>query len=153
MAKKPARKPSLTPTMKDQIRNEYGLGATVAELSRKYDRGTSIISRLINGVSRDGEKLANRLAEVRADIGTRPDNEQHLIFQRSDEIHKIKEGAIKGTLYIQNRTLNKLSNLEDKKLDFNDLLRAQLLMNKANDIVKDKETVKDNENNLTVEFL
>jgi len=135
MAKKPARKPSLTPMVQDQIRIEYGRGDTVAELSRKYDRGTSIISRIINGVSRDGEKLANRLAEVRADLGTRPDNEQTLIIQRSEQIQKIKERAIKGTNYIMGRTLNKLQGLDDEKINFNDLSQAQGVMNKASALI------------------
>ena len=158
MAKKPARKPSLTPAMQDQIRAEYGLGATVAELSRKYERGSSIISRLTNSVSRDGEQLANKLAEVRADIGTRPDNEQSLIIQRSEQIQKIKEVVLKGTNYIAGRALNKLNKLKDDKTSFNDLLQTQTIMSKAHAIVEPKALIENNtmnntQVNLVVEFV
>lgn len=159
MAKKPARKPSLTPVMQEQIKAEYGLGATVAELSRKYGRGSSIISRYVNNVSRDGEKLANKLADVRADIGTRPDNEQRLILQRAEQIQKIKEVVFKGTDYIARRTLNKLSDLKDNKINFNDLSQAQSVMSKAHLIVEPKALIENNttnntqNNNLVVEFV
>lgn len=139
MAKKPARKPTLSPTMKDQIRTEYGLGATVAELSKKYDRGTSIISRLINGVSRDGEKLAHRLADVQRDIkGTHTGHEQSLILQRSEQIQKIRDITLKGTGYIAKRTLNKLNKLNDDETNFNDFLQAQGVMTKANALIEPK---------------
>lgn len=159
MPKKPARKPSLTPVMQEQIKAEYGLGATVAELSRKYDRGSSIISRLVNNVSRDGEKLANKLAEVRADIGTLPENEQNLIMKRSEQIQKIKEGTLKGTNYIIQRTLNKLNNLKDNQINFNDLSQSQGVMTKANALIEPKPALIENNTtnntqvNLTVEFV
>lgn len=158
MAKKPARKPSLTPEMQDQIRTEYGVGATVAELSKKYDRGTSIISRLINGVSRNGERLAHRLADVQRDIkGTHTRHEQSLILQRSEQIQQIREITLKGTTYIANRTLNKLNNLQDDEINFNDLSQSQGVMTKANALIESKTLIENNTTNNTqvivVEFV
>ncbi len=142
MAKKAKRKPNLTPIIQDQIRTEYGLGATVAELSRKYDRATSIISRLINGVSREGEKLAYRLADVKRDIkGTHTGHEQSLIIQRSEQIQQIRDITLKGTGYIAKRALNKLSNLNDDKINFNDLSQAQGVMTKANTLIEPKVAI------------
>lgn len=139
MTKKSARKPSLTLAMQNQIKSEYGLGATVAELARKYDRGTSIISRLTNGISRDGERLAHRLADVQRDIkGTHTGHEQSLIIQRSEQIEKIRNITIKGTGYIAKRTLKKLDNLDDDETTFNDLSQAQGVMTKANALVEPK---------------
>ncbi len=138
MSKKPARKPSLTPAMQDQVRTEYGLGAGVNELARKYNRSKSIISRIVNGISRDDEKLANSLAEINQEIGTRKEHEQHLILQRSEQIKKIKDGTIKGTDYIIKRTLNKLNNLKDDEINFNDLSQSQGVMTKAHTLVEPK---------------
>lgn len=145
--------------MQDQIRTEYGLGATVAELSRKYNRGTSTISRFTNGVSRDGEKLAHRLADVQRDIqGTYTEHEQHLILQRSEQIRAIKEGTLKGTNYIAQRTLEKLNGLQDDEINFNDLSQAQGVMTKAHAIAEPKALI-ENKNtintqvNLVVEFV
>jgi len=159
MAKKLARKPNLSLEAKNQIRVEYGLGATVAELSRKYDRGTSIISRLTNGVSRDGEKLAHRLADVQRDIkGTYTEHEQSLIVQRSEQIQQIRDLTLKGTDYIAKRTLSKLHGLKDSKTKFNDLLQAQGVMTKANALVEPKKALIENNTtnntqNLVVEFV
>lgn len=159
MPKKPARKPSLTPAMQDQIKMEYGVGSTVAELAKKYDRGTSIISRITNSVSRDGEKLAHRLADVQRDIkGTHTGHEQSLIIQRSEQIQQIRDITLKGTGYIAKRTLNKLNGLEDDQTNFNDLLQAQGVMTKANALIEPKALVENNTTNntqfnLTVKFV
>jgi hypothetical protein len=157
MAKKPARKPALTPTMQDQIRTEYGLGATVAELSIKYDRGNSIISRFINGVSRDGEKLAHRLVDVQRELkGTHTEHEQSLILQRAKQIQEIQSLSLKGTNYITQRTLKKLQSETDDEINYNDLAQAQGVMTKANAIVEPKTTIENQTNtqvNLTVQFV
>ncbi len=138
MAKKPARKPSLTSAMQDQIRTEFSLGAGVIELAKKYDRSKSIISRIIKGIGRENEKLANSLAELNQEIGTRKEHEQHLIIQRSEQIQKIKEGTLKGTNYIIKRTLNKLNNLKDDEITFNDLGQSQGVMTKAHALIEPK---------------
>ena len=156
MAKKPARKPSLTPAMQDQIRTEFGLGAGVIELSNKYSRSKSIISRIIKGIGRENEKLANNLAEINQEIGTRKEHEQHLIIQRSEQIQKIKEGTLKGTEYIINRTLRKLKGLEDEQVSFNELYQTQGVMGKAHAIVEPKALIEANTtlvNSLTVVFV
>ncbi len=153
MPKKPARKPTLTPIMQDQIRTEYRLGAGVNALARKYDRSKSIISRLVNGISRDDEKLANSLAEINLEIGTRKEHEQHLILQRSEQIQKIKDGTIKGTDYIIKRTLKKLKGLNDDKVNFNELLQTQTVMTKANALVEPKTLIGNNNNNTQVNLV
>lgn len=132
------RKPSLSLIIQDKIRTEYGEGATCAELARKYHRGTSIISRYINGVSREGENLAHRIADVRRDIDTHTGHEQTLIIKRSKEIEKVKSLVLKGTDYIARRTLKKLNGLVDNKTTFGDLNNAQTVMTKANAIVEPK---------------
>jgi hypothetical protein len=140
MAKKPARKPTLSSEQKDKIRAEYRLGDTVAELSRAYNRGTSIISRIVNtnGVSREGEMLASRLADVRGDIGIQSGREQYLILERAKQLKEIKDLTIKGTQYIAERTLKKLKGSSDVKINFNDLLQSQGIMTKANALVEPK---------------
>jgi hypothetical protein len=158
MAKKPARKPSLTPAMQHQVRTEYGLGAGVIELAKKYDRSKSIISRLVNGISRDDEKLANNLAKINQEIGTRKEHEQHLILQRSEQIQKIKDGTIKGTDYIIKRTLEKLEGLSDDKVNFTELLQTQTVMTKAHAIAEPKALIENKitnntQFNIVVEFV
>lgn len=147
MAKKPARKPALTSTLRDQIRTERSLGAGVIELAKKYDRSKSIISRIIKGIGHENERLANSLAELNQEIGTRKEHEQHLILQRSEQIQKIKDGITKGTNYIISRTLNKLNNLNDDEINFNDLSQSQGVMSKANAIVEPKVANQVNVNN------
>jgi hypothetical protein len=151
MAKKTARKPTLSVVQKDQIRAEYRLGATVAELSRTYNRATSIISRITttNGVSPEGEKLANRLADVRGEIGTHSGHEQYLILERSKQIIEIKDLTIKGTEYIAKRTLKKLQDAKDDTINFNDLSQAQGIMVKAHSIVETKALIENNTTNNT----
>lgn len=154
MAKKPARyKPSLNPVMQDQIRTEYSLGAGVIELAKKYDRSKSIISRIIKGIGRENEKLANSLAELNQEIGTRKEHEQHLIIQRSEQIQKIKDGTLKGTQYIVNRTLEKLQSLTDEQVNFNELHQTQNIMVKAHTIAEPKALIENNTVNLIVEFI
>jgi len=156
--KKPARKPTLSLAVKDQIRTEFSLGAGVIELAKKYDRSKSIVSRIIKGIGRENEVLANNLAEINQEIGTRKEHEQHLILQRAEQIQKIKEGVIKGTSYIIKRTLNKLNNSNDDKISFNDLLQSQGVMTKAHAIVEPKALIEANTTNntqfnLVVEFV
>lgn len=159
MPKKPARKPSLTTEMQDQIRTEFSLGAGVIELANKYNRSKSIISRIIKGIGRENEKLANSLAELNQEIGTRKEHEQHLILQRSEQIQQIKDGTLKGTLYNLKRTLNKLNNLKDDEINFNDLGQVQGVMTKANALVEPKALIENNttnntqNNSLTVVFV
>lgn len=149
MPKKPARKPSLTPAMQQQIRIEYSLGAGVIKLSDKYDRSKSIISRIVKGIGRENEKLANSLAKINQEIGTRKEHEQHLIIQRSQQIQEIKDGTIKGTKYIIDRALNKLDNLKDDKINFNDLLQTQTVMTKAYALVDNEDKPVDDEKIIT----
>lgn len=136
--KKPARKPALSPEIQSQIRTEYSLGTGVVELSRKYDRSKSIISRICKGIGHENEKLANSLADINQEIGTRKEHEQHLIIQRSKQIQKIKDGVIKGTSYIMGRALNKLQDTKDDEVTFQDLNQVQGVMNKASAIVEPK---------------
>lgn len=138
MAKKPARKPSLSLAIQDQIRTEYSLGAGVIELSKKYDRSKSIISRIVKGIGHENEKLAKSLAGINQEIGTRKEHEQHLILKRSEQIQKIQQGTIKGTNYVIQRTLKKLNNLNDDEITFNDLGQVQGVMTKANALVEPK---------------
>lgn len=156
MTKKPARKPALSLEQKDKIRAEYRLGATVAELSRTYNRSTSIVSRITttNGVSQEGEKLANRLADVKGEIGTHSGHEQYLILERSKQIIEIKDLTIEGTEYIARRTLKKLQNSKDDKINFNDLSQAQGVMTKANALVEPKIAIENNTQiNLVVQIV
>lgn len=138
MAKKPARKPALTPILQDQIRTEYSLGAGVTELAKKYNRSKSIVSRIIKGIGRENEKLANSLAEINQEIGTRKEHEQHLIIQRSEQIQKIRDGTLEGTEYIVKRTLGKLQDLKDEQVSFNELYQTQGVMGKAHALIEPK---------------
>jgi len=132
------RKPALSLIIQDKIRTEYGEGAKCSELARKYKRGTSIIHRYINDVSRDGEQLAHKIAEVQREIKGHTGHEQTLILKRSDEIEKVKSLVLNGTKYIAGRTLNKLRHTQDDKINFNDLSQAQGVMTKASALVEPK---------------
>lgn len=144
------RKPALSPKIKKQIKLEYGLGAGVNELGRKYKRGKSIISRLCKDVTRGDEDLAIDLAGVTHKIGLKGTREQTAILKRSQEIEVILDRVNEGTDYITKRTLSKLKLTTNDDLPFKDLLTAQEVMNKAHNIAVPKiDTQVNVQNNIT----
>ena len=147
--KKQKYQPRLTNVIRDQIRFEYSCGATLTELVSKFERGKSIVSRIINGVTRDGEQLANKLADVNREIGTHSAHEQVLIRKRSRHIEQIKDFTLKGTEYITGRTLKKLDSMSDDEITFNDLNQSQNVMHKAHAMVNPKADTQIEVNNIT----
>jgi transposase-like protein len=157
-SKKKQQRRTLSKEFKEQIRSEYSLGSTQIALSKRYNCNRSIISRIVNGMSRDGEKLASNLATVNQELATYKQHEQHAIIQRSEQIAKIKEATLKGTNYIIGRTLIKMQGLKDDEINFNDFAQAQGVMTKADAMVSPKtaiETTTNNTqvNNITVQFV
>lgn len=155
--KKKQTRRTLSKEFKEQIRHEFSMGATQSDLVRRYDRHKSIISRIVNGMSRRGELLASNIATVNQELATYKQHEQEAILQRSQEIEKIKETTLRGSKYIIRRTLSKLIKLKNYEINFNDLAQAQGVMSKANAMVSPKSTIENNINNaqtnLTVQFI
>ena len=142
---KKRRKSVLLPEIQEKIKVEYSLGTSVTILAKRYSRSTSTISRITHGVDKKAQQLAVQVSDVNTELRGYSPLQQTVILKRADEITKIRDTAIRGTIDVQQGILNKLRGTAEEDLTFRDYETVQNVMNKSSVLIETREEDKGEE--------